>query len=265
MQITSAKQPAKTWNDVIAEYELNPPVPPAAENRELVNAMIRSLELTKATQAIYSALQRGTLEGHARHNGSGDVERIAPAVWTRLKIQGIAGHDIAVPIDVKDEPLPLLRSVEDFLSGSVPADLKPTVWVDPEFSAEAAVRLWPAAYATDSASQAHWRQQRPFEAAKATMDDERSRPEPKPGDQVMTATGAPGRPSSMHLLDPEFKRRRDSNRCELSISAESKVLHAWLRENYPQAPLPTPRTIETRIRRDYNRWKTNDLTSAKNC
>jgi hypothetical protein len=116
---TRANRPAKTWNDVIAEYELDPPVPPATENRELVNALIRSMELTKATQHIYSALQRGALEGHARRNGSGDVERIAPGEWTRLRFLGIDGHDLAVPTDVNGEPLGLLRPMADYLSGSV--------------------------------------------------------------------------------------------------------------------------------------------------
>jgi hypothetical protein len=231
IQPTSAKQPAKTWNDVIAEYELNPPVPPTTQNRELVSALIRSHSLTAATQLIYSALQRGTLEGYARRNGSGDVERIAPAEWTRLRFSGIDGHDLAVPADVKGEPLALMRPIADYLSGSVHPDEKPSVWVDPEFAAVQARKEWPAIRAGQEVR------------------------EPEAGDHALFRTGAPGRPSSMHLILSEFERRRSSNALEPSLDMAAKALHLWLKGTYPKAAPASWTTIRDRIRRDYRRWK----------
>jgi hypothetical protein len=238
IQPTSAKQPAKTWNDVIAEYELDPPVPPATENREFVNAMIRSLSLTRATQDIYSALQRGALEGHARRNGSGDVERIAPAEWTRLRFSGIDGHDLAVPTDVKGEPLALLRPIADYLSGSVHPDEKPTVWVDPEFAAVQARKEWPAIRAGQEVR------------------------EPEASDHALLRTGAPGRPSSMHLILSEFDRRRSSNALEPSLDNAAKALHLWLRVTHPMAPPASWTTIRDKIRQEYRGWKASQQRPA---
>jgi hypothetical protein len=228
---TRANRPAKTWNDVIAEYELDPPVPPATENRELVNALIRSMELTKATQHIYSALQRGALEGHARRNGSGDVERIAPAEWTRLRFLGIDGHDLAVPTDVNGEPLGLLRPMADYLSGSVHPDEKPSVWVDPEFAAVQARKEWPAIRAGQEVR------------------------EPEASDHALFWTGAPGRPTSMHLILSEFERRRSSNALEPSLDLAAKALHQWLKATYPKAAPASWTTIRDKIRQHYRRWK----------
>jgi hypothetical protein len=235
------RQPAPTWNDVIAQYELK--VPKTAKNKELSVIIVRSMILTTATQQIYSALQRGAVEMYGRANGSGDVERIAPAEWTRLRFFGIEGHDVALPGDVNNEQFILSRPIADYLSWSVPPTNKPTVWIDPECPSAQALKEWPA-----------------FRDGQETS---RVR-QPEPSDDVIFRTGAPGRPSSMHLILAEFERRCDNDACELSLAQEARALHAWLCGNYPTAPPPSPGTIETRIRKDYNAWKANHLRPEGN-
>ena len=234
IKLTKDEQLAKTWSDVISEYELVPPVPPTTERRELVSALIRSMSLTRATQLIYSALQRGTLDGCARRNGSGDVERIAPVEWTRLRFLGIDGHDIAVPTGTNGEPLALSRPMTDYLSGAVSSTQKPTVWVDPEFPTAQAMNLWPPI--------------RPGQESSGVQQQE-------PTDDVLFRTGAPGRPTSMHLIEAEFERRRSVNELKPSLAMESEFLHRWLTTTYPGAPPASARTIEGKIRAQYRIWK----------
>jgi hypothetical protein len=212
-------QPAPTWNDVLNQYELKPPVPETTENKELVNIVIRSTMLTTATQQIYSALQRGAVEMYGCANGSGDVERIAPAEWTRLRFFGIDGHDVELPRDVNNEPLTLSRPIADYLSCSVPPTDKPTVWIDPECPSPQVLKEWPAVRGGQETSRVR---------------------QPEPSDGVIFRTGAPGRPSSMHLISAEFERRRDGDACELSLAKEARALHAWFCGKYPKAPHPSP-------------------------
>jgi hypothetical protein len=234
IQIAGDQQRAKTWSDVISAHELVPPVPRTTKHRELVSAFIRSMDLTKATQLIYSALQRGTLEGCARRNGSGDVERIAPVQWTRLRFLGIDGHDIAVPTGANGEPLPLLRPMTDYLSGTVSSTQKPTVWVDPEFSTAQVMNLWPPV--------------RPGQENSGVQQQELT-------DDVLFRTGAPGRPTSMHLIEAEFERRQSGSELKPSLAMEAEFLHRWLKTTYPGAPSASPRTIEGKIRAQYRIWK----------
>lgn len=64
-------------------------------------------------------------------------------------------------------------------------------------------------------------------------------------------SGGPGRPSSMHLVMPEFDRRCRQNKLLSKLTHEAKYLSDWLKENFPSAPPLTAKTIENRIRPRY--------------
>jgi hypothetical protein len=133
---TGASTPiqSQTWDDVSRA--------PAEEN--VRGAVLRAeLCVIPAQEEIYSSLRRGELDGWARTNGSGDIVKVEPIQWAGLRFRAHDGHDIAVPVDSEQSPLPLPRSLADSLSGSVPATSMPTVWPDPLFPAEQAMRLWP--------------------------------------------------------------------------------------------------------------------------
>ena len=78
--------------------------------------------------------------------------------------------------------------------------------------------------------------------------------EPKPSPEQVPATprtGTPGRPSSMHLIKPEFQRRVQAGIIEESLNKESKALVAWFIATHPDMPPPTPKTIANNIREAY--------------
>jgi len=71
-------------------------------------------------------------------------------------------------------------------------------------------------------------------------------------------TGAPGRPSSMHLVVAEFERRcGNSEVIWSSVKAEAEYLAAWFKKNHPGSPRLTARTIENKIRPEYRLAKLN--------
>jgi hypothetical protein len=60
-------------------------------------------------------------------------------------------------------------------------------------------------------------------------------------------TGAPGRPSSMHLLLDEAKRRLAEGKLVGTQEEEAKSLLAWLATNHPEAPRPGLKTITNKL------------------
>jgi hypothetical protein len=69
------------------------------------------------------------------------------------------------------------------------------------------------------------------------------------GDQQATDhTGAPGAPSSSHLVLQELKKRIESGRVEQSLRRQAEVLAEWLKENHPNLRTMTPGTIENSVR-----------------
>lgn len=75
-------------------------------------------------------------------------------------------------------------------------------------------------------------------------------PTPTP---TLAKTGAPGRPSSMYLILPEFKLRADAGRLEPQLQHEAAALRHWFQAEHPDLPAPTEKTIRDRIREDYRR------------
>ena len=72
---------------------------------------------------------------------------------------------------------------------------------------------------------------------------------------LATKTGAPGRPSSMHLVEREYRARGDRGDTKASIGEEAKVLSEWLRSTHPDAPRLTPKTIANRLRHEHRMRK----------
>jgi len=66
-------------------------------------------------------------------------------------------------------------------------------------------------------------------------------------------TGAPGRPGSGHLIQPEFQRRIGAGEIEGTLAEQARVLAGWLRATHPRAHPVKPRTAENLIRAAYNR------------
>jgi len=72
-----------------------------------------------------------------------------------------------------------------------------------------------------------------------------------PNSEPVPETGAPGRPSSMHLIKPEFQRRADAGTVEKSLNKESQALVAWLKVTHPAMPSLTPKTVANNLREEY--------------
>lgn len=87
---------------------------------------------------------------------------------------------------------------------------------------------------------------------------------PSDADAVETSaplfSGAPGRPSSMHLIKREIRRRAKLGLLESSLNLESEALAIWLEEAYPEAHPTAPKTIQNRLRYLY-RFLKNEMSS----
>jgi hypothetical protein len=79
-------------------------------------------------------------------------------------------------------------------------------------------------------------------------------PEPKPT-PPLPATGTPGRPSHMHLVEMEFERRREVGQLEPSLARESAALAAWFKANHPDKQPVTAKTIANRLRPRFPRLR----------
>ncbi|ESZ17791.1 hypothetical protein X735_12540 [Mesorhizobium sp. L2C085B000] len=64
-------------------------------------------------------------------------------------------------------------------------------------------------------------------------------------------TGGPGRPTSLHLVEIEFRRRRDAGQLKASLAGECDHLAAWLKSTHPSRPQMTSKTIQNRIRAEF--------------
>ena len=68
-------------------------------------------------------------------------------------------------------------------------------------------------------------------------------------------TGAPGRPSSMYLVEAEFEARCKRGEVADTLRTESEYLASWLRTSHPGVPPLTPKTIQNRLREKYRQIK----------
>jgi hypothetical protein len=64
-------------------------------------------------------------------------------------------------------------------------------------------------------------------------------------------SGAPGRPTSMHLVMAEFKRRAGQNALLTTVTEESQWLADWLADNHETDPPLTAKTIKNKIAAEF--------------
>jgi hypothetical protein len=72
---------------------------------------------------------------------------------------------------------------------------------------------------------------------------------------VAPTSGAPGRPSSMHLIEDEHRARWERGNALPGVAAEARALHDWFRKAHPDKKPPKAGTIENRIRHEHRRRK----------
>ncbi len=60
-------------------------------------------------------------------------------------------------------------------------------------------------------------------------------------------TGAPGRPTSMHMVTQELDRRGNEGPIEESVAKQAAVLSDWLKQHHPDTPQLTAKTISNKI------------------
>jgi hypothetical protein len=78
---------------------------------------------------------------------------------------------------------------------------------------------------------------------------------PPPETLNLGRNGAPGRPSHMHLVEAEFKRRQNAGRLEPSLTKEAAVLAAWFKTAYPDVRPYTPKAIYNKLGSSYRASK----------
>ncbi len=61
-------------------------------------------------------------------------------------------------------------------------------------------------------------------------------------------SGAPGRPTSMHLVEAEFDARCARSEVAASLAKEAEYLTDWLKRAHPSAPTLTAKTIKNNLR-----------------
>jgi hypothetical protein len=71
---------------------------------------------------------------------------------------------------------------------------------------------------------------------------------PEALEQEAYRSGAPGRPSSKHLVKMEFEARHQRGETAKSVKSEAVALANWLGVTHPSAPQMTRKTIENQIR-----------------
>jgi hypothetical protein len=234
-----------------------------------------NLFVIPARQKIFDALCRGAIDGWARPNGSGDIVKIDAIQWAGLRLSALHGHEIALPVDSEGDPLRLPRPLADYLAGTVPAIIAPTVWPDPVFPAERAMSLWPTdsltsgrlpeksgllavAHLPDGETQQADRSLSPIagDVGRPAVSDKQSSDMADP--DPLTHSGFPGRPAkSKHLIEDEFRLRMGRTEALPLLTDEAAALLTWFVHKHPQMPRPTQKTIENNIRVIHRQWRTS--------
>ena len=72
-------------------------------------------------------------------------------------------------------------------------------------------------------------------------------------DGSLAHTGAPGRPTSAHLVEQEMNRRAESGLTLSTMSKEAEVLAGWLSATHPGIPPMTSKTIKNSLGSKYKK------------
>jgi len=79
--------------------------------------------------------------------------------------------------------------------------------------------------------------------------------EPAESNVYSIRPGTPGRPTSRHIVELEFRRRAASGEVEPRLGLEAEALRKWLRHQHPKAPPLTKKAIENFLRSEFNQLK----------
>ena len=74
-----------------------------------------------------------------------------------------------------------------------------------------------------------------------------------PVDTTGPPSGAPGRPSSMYLVEAEHRARWDRGEAKSRIGAEAPILSEWLKTKHPHMPQLKPKSIANRLRHEHRK------------
>jgi hypothetical protein len=75
-----------------------------------------------------------------------------------------------------------------------------------------------------------------------------------PFSHAPTETGAPGRPSSMYLVEAEFKARCTRGAVAANLSGEAETLAKWLHDAHPDKPPLKPKSICNNLRAAFRQY-----------
>jgi hypothetical protein len=87
------------------------------------------------------------------------------------------------------------------------------------------------------------------EAAASRQDARRPRAAPRRG------AGRPGRPSVMSMIEAEMRRRAAGGMIEVSLGREAEALALWAQQQFTDAHVPKPESIERKLGRVYKQLK----------
>jgi hypothetical protein len=68
-------------------------------------------------------------------------------------------------------------------------------------------------------------------------------------------TGLAGRPSAVHIIKQEMRRRAETRELLPSLHQEAQLLALWYSEQHPDGPPTAPKTIENNLRSVYRELK----------
>jgi hypothetical protein len=189
-------------------------------------------ELEGAARALIKKLQSGEIVAFGVPNGGGFHEAIP---IEHILSATLDGSPIFIEPALDDSPHILWGIIPGAHRDSI-EDRAQVRWRDVSIMRETVIETWPATQDKDIA-----------ESVGSTETRE---------DQMLPyKTGAQGRPSPIQLVEREAERRRASGEAVDNLTEEAKSLHVWCKREHPNAPTPTSKTIENRIRHAHRNWK----------
>lgn len=217
-----------------------------ARDESLLRIQLKiELEKQRSEHAIFAPVFHPDIEGDA-------VTQLAWAcAASRVQATGLRGgtgnrnlglREHMGPLDWTD--LTLDDGTEGVIAKPRPASGSSTWWYDLRFKREDIISAFPkaevAALSTPECGEGEHLPERGSEHIRGTRSTlGRSR------------SGAPGRPSSMHLVRNEFQRRLKTGTIEPSLALEADALSLWIRLNHPDEPQLTAKAIQNKLRPEY--------------
>jgi len=201
------------------------------EDDKRVSAQIEAARVTLLDRAAGGDLVAfGIRAGDDGEPRPGSIHEAIPATHLMHPMIGITEWDM-VRVDTS-------HPVGKWLNLRIPEYAKV------QFKTVEVLALWPAATARSAST---------VEAPSST-----DLPKPSHSAPIKLATdhsGAPGRPSSKHLVLAEYRRRAEAGEACSSITEEGTALSAWLLATHSHLAAMMPRSVENAIRTEFNRQR----------